>query len=378
MKKIAAITFHGAHNFGSNLQAYALQHFISSLCEKNSVKYKYEILNLRTKKQLELYSLFKPNNKLKNVLKNFLALPYINQLKKKNDNFEHFINNYLNITDKTFHSEDDLINSRIDYNYFISGSDQVWNIRALDFNWANYLSFVKGGKKISYAASFGPLTIDWKPEYKEKSKRLLENYDQISVREVGSYNNVKELTGRESLIHVDPTMLLSKEEWLDLMSQEPVDLKNQEKYILFYGLEPNKKTLELVNNISRKLKLPVVITKFNNKYDYFNRFKKNYSTGPIEFLQLVNNAELIISTSFHGTVFSIIFNKPFFAIDGLLDNRISTLLKIMNLEERSITNSDWVEKCTKVNDVDFVEANKVIESKRLESEQYLLTALDIK
>lgn len=376
MKKISTITFHAAHNYGSNLQAYALQEFIKSLCEKNNTPCDYEIINLHTRKQEELYSLFQPYNSLKNIIKNLMVFPYIKQLKIKQKRFNSFIKNELNITSKRYLSNNDLKRENFTSDYFISGSDQVWNIRSKDFDWANFLDFVNSSnsKKISYAASFGPLDINWNLYDKEKCKELLSKYDAISVRELGSFNNINYLLNKECSIHIDPTLLLNKSQWIEKLK---LNEDNKGSYILFYSLEPNRETLKIVKSISKKLQLPVVITKYSNKYDYINGFIKRYDCGPKEFLDLVNGAKLIISSSFHGTVFSIIFNKPFFAINGLSDNRISTLLKNLQLEDREIRLDNITEKCLIAYDIDFNNANQVIEDEINRSESYLLQALDL-
>lgn len=376
MKKISTITFHAAHNYGSNLQAYALQEYIKSLCEKNNTSCDYEIINLHTRKQEELYSLFQPYNSLKNIIKNIMVFPYTKQLKIKQKRFNSFIKNDLNITSKRYLSTNDLKRENFTSDYFISGSDQVWNVRSKDFDWANFLDFVNNSesKKISYAASFGPLDIDWNLYNKDKCKHLLHKYDYISVREEGSKKNIQKLLDKECLIHVDPTLLLTKEEWVEKLN---LSSNNEKRYILFYSLEPNFETLEIVKKISKNLNLPVVITKYNNKFDYFNGFIKKYDCGPKEFLNLVNGAELIISSSFHGTVFSIIFNKPFFAINGLSDNRISTLLKKLHLENREVRIDNIQEKCLMAYDINFDNANKVIENEVNRSQLYLLQALDL-
>lgn len=374
MKKIATITFHGAHNYGSNLQAYALQEYIKRMFESNNEPIEYSILNLRTKTQLGLYSIFKPNNNVKNIIKNIILLPYLKQLRIKFKKFEEFINNNLEITSINYSTEAELENSNLKYDYYISGSDQLWNVRATDFNWANLLGFSKNAKKISYSASFGPLDINWDLYDKERFSKLLDQYDSISVREVGSYNQVKTLTNKESEIHVDPTLLLSVDEWEKLIGD---DRQVKQRYIFFYSLETSREDIKLVKAISKKLGLPVVITKYANKNDYFNSFIKRYDSGPIDYLNLIKNADLVISASFHGMVFPIIFNVPFYAINGLADNRIGNLLNSTKLQDRSISNTDWEIKVKEAFNIDFNYSNQVIEKERNRSRRYLEEALEI-
>lgn len=370
MKKIATITFHASYNYGSNLQAYALQEYIKKI-GKN--KYEYQIINLRTVRQKEIYSTYNNRKKFSSQIKNILTFINRNEIKEKNDKFEKFINQKLNVT-REYENLEELKKANLDYDYYISGSDQLWNLNAYDFDWANYLEFVNNGKKISYAASFGPKEQKWNEQEKARIASDLKKYDNISVREQGSFNNVKKLTGIEPEINVDPTMLLTKEEWNQLIPEE----KNlKEKYILFYTLGPDRNMIKMVKKVAQILKLPVVITKFNNQYDAFSNFKKQYDTGPVEFLNLVKNAELVLSSSFHGTIFSILFNKPFFAIRGNKDFRIQTLLEKMKLENRSIDENDIEEKCKEAYRIDFKEAETLLEEERKKATKYLKNALDI-
>ena len=219
------------------------------------------------------------------------------------------------------------------YDYYISGSDQLWNLQAKDFDWANYLEFVKKGKKISYAASFGPKKQTWNEEEKNRAKKDLKEYNFLSVREEGSFNNVVELTGRIPEINIDPTMLLDKKEWEKIIEKEAII---KEKYILLYDIHGKTETFKIAKKISRNLGIKVIIPKENVRAHLFYPFKKHYNNGPIEFLNLLNNAEIVLSSSFHGTVFSILLHKPFLAINGAKDFRISTLLKKMGLELISV------------------------------------------
>ena len=369
MKKINTITFHASYNYGSNLQAYALQEYIKNLDDNID----YSIINLRIPFQKEMYAFYKKPKTISACLRNISNFINGKKIREKNIKFEKFINEKLNVT-KEYNSLEELNNVDFQADYYISGSDQVWNLRAGDFDWANYLEFVNKGKKISYAASFGPKPQTWNNETKQRVKEDLLKYDNISVREIGSYNNVYELTGIKPDINVDPTMLLTKEQWKKLYGEKPY---YNGKYILFYTLSPSKEMMKLVKKVSNILKIPVVITKYNNKYDIINTFEKVYEAGPIEFLNLIDNAELVLSSSFHGTVFSVLFNKPFFAINGDKDFRISTLLQKMNLKERTINFDNIEEKCEMAFEVNFEESKKLLDIERMKSKQYLIKALDI-
>ena len=371
MKKIATITFHSSYNFGSNLQAYALQEFIKKISNE---PVDYEIINLRTTKQKELYRSIFERNGIKNAIKKVLFLKYKQQIIDRKKNYENFMLEKLQLT-KEYNSYEELMNEKFQYDYYISGSDQLWNLSARDFDWSNFLEFVKKGKKISYSASFGPKMQVWSDKEKERVKKDLIQYSNLSVREYGSYKNVKDLTGIEPEMHVDPTMLLDKEDWLKIIEKKPLLEKD---YILFYDLKEKKEDLKLVKKISKKLKMPVVVTKPMGLKYHFSNFKKYYYCGPLEFLNLLYNSKLVLSSSFHGNVFSIIFNKPFFALNGKNDFRISSMLDKFGLSNRSIELGELEEKLKKLYDIDFSKADKVFIDEKNKSKEYLKEALEIK
>lgn len=371
MKKIGVITFHASYNYGSNLQAYALQEYVKKICD---FECEYKIINLRTDIQKKAYKNCFEKKNLKNRIKSIILLNKKKDFEKKEEYFEKFINNELNLTEEV-KNIDDIKKLNLNCNYYISGSDQLWNIHACDFDWSNLLEFASNGKKISYAASFGPKAQLWTDEQKERIRKDLLEYDCLSVRENGSFNNVKELTGKEAEINIDPTMLLDKNEWNKIIEEKPIIKKD---YILLYNLKNDKDVYKIAKIVSKELKMPVIITRLGNMKEIFMGFEKKYDVGPKEFLNLVKNAKLVLSSSFHGTVFSIILNKPFFAINGLKDFRIHTLLKKMNLENRTIEIENAKEKCESAFNIEFDESQKLIECEREKSRLYLERALDIK
>lgn len=370
MKKISTITFHASYNYGSNLQSFALQEFVKKI---GNNKYDYEIINFRTKFQKELYKCIFEQTGIKKYIKRILYFKDKKELYKKQELFENFINKRLNIT-KEYSTLEELKNEKWDSDYYVAGSDQLWNLMALDFDWANYLEFVESDKKISYAASFGPKPQVWNEEEKERVKKNLMKFKYLSVREEGSFNNVKELTGKDAEIHVDPTMLLTKEEWEKHIPQERL---YKGKYIFLYNLKSSE-YVKLAHRISKELKLPVLISKEGRLEEVFYGFKRKFDVGPLEFLNLIKYSELTLSSSFHGTIFSILLNKPFFALKGKKDFRIQTLLEKMNLGDRSIDFDDYKEKCEKAFDIDFSETYKLLDEEREKSKKYLMKALDIK
>lgn len=370
MKKISTITFHASYNYGSCLQAYALQQTIEELMNHNV---EYEIINLRTPIQKEMYKIFFEKKDFKSLVKSILFLKNRKELYIKKELYEEFINKYLNIT-KEFVSLEELKKEKFSSDIYIAGSDQLWNKYAIDFDWSNYLEFIDNGKKISYAASFGPKEQKWTEEEKKRIQRNLSEFSYLSVRETESFNNIKTLINIEPEIHVDPTLLLKKEEWEKILPDKKIYNKD---YIFLYNLK-DKEYVQLAHKVAKELKLPIVVSKEGKLEEIFYGFKRKFDVGPLEFLLLIKNAKLVLSSSFHGTIFSIIFHKPFFALKGNNDFRIKTLLEKMNLGKRSIDFDDYKEKCKEAYSLDFKESDKLLEEERKKSKEYLERALEIK
>lgn len=374
MKKIATITFQGAHNYGSALQCYALQAFIEELCRNNGEQCEYCVINYRTVVQERLYRRMPQIDSVKSLIKWLMHIPYKNAYSAKYDSFERFISQELH-TGVPVHTIEEIKSIYDGFDYYISGSDQIWNVRCQDFRDEYYLNFVHdNAKRISYAASFGPLKIAWEQYDKVKYTDYLKKYSDISVRESGSADNVEFLLGIRPPIHVDPTLLLYKEQWKKIQSDR---IHNEERYILMYCLEPSKEQLRMVDKISMKFGLPVMVTRYNNKNDYFNHYQKRYDTGPKEFLELVDKAAFVVTSSFHGTAFSIIYEKPFFALDGMSDRRIGNLLTLTGLANRAVCELDLEDKLTNANQIDFMRAREVLENERNKSCQYFMEGLEL-
>lgn len=366
MKTTATITFHASHNYGSVLQAYALQKKIKALGYEN------EIINFRTERQKDLYTVFTKRKGFRYVLKNLSHAMFYKQLKCKYDRFEDFILNELQTTKKEYKTIEEIEKDSLEYDSYISGSDQIWNPMPADFDWAYYLPFVKEGKKISYAASFGQSAAIGNVDIQSKIKKYLELYDWISVREKGSADNVKMLIGRDAETVLDPTLLLSANEWDKVASQEK---QIQGEYIFLYTLFATKEIMDIAKYFSKSLGLKVVVSNFSNNIDVFNSFVKKYDCGPREFLWYIKNASLILTSSFHGSVFSVIYQKPFFSIGGKDDARINTLLELSGLSDRSLTAENMTKKIKKTFDIDYSSTLQIYNSAIEDSIKFLRKAL---
>lgn len=351
LKDIGIVTIIDNDNYGNRLQNYALSHF----CEK---KYNIKTVTLLNKHYLNE--------------KKFLGIRIIKNLFKKKKNidmkrreeFDSF-NENINFSKKTINCFSNLNK----YDYLIVGSDQVWNPYIRRLRDVDVLKGVLNNKRISYAASFGVSNIQKEHIYKIKNE--IKNFKAISVREDVGKKIVEENTGRKDVeILIDPTMLLTAEEW-DNVSKKPKMLK-KDRFILNYFLgELSEKRKNEINKIAKE-----------NNCEVINILDKNspfYQTGPSEFLYLEKNAFLICTDSFHSSVFAILYNRPFIVFDRedkeqKMNSRIETLINKFNLKNRNYTG-----KITKENlEHDYIEAHKILEKEREKSKRFLEKALDIK
>lgn len=364
-KKVGIITFHAAHNYGSSLQSYALQNVVSRMDTQ------CEIINFRTEAQKDQYRPLTKRKGMKYVLKNLYFLLNYKPRKAKYDIFEQFISEKLVKSSREYESLEQLQAADLDYTHYISGSDQIWNTAPNDANMAYFLPFVKKGKRIAYAPSFGQIG---NIRYKDQIKQYLEQYDSLSVREEAGAQLVEELIGKKVPVLVDPTMLLEKREWENLIPKQRLI---EGEYIFFYTLFADTEMIRIVKKVSQVLGIPVVISNVSNQYEIFSGFLKHTETGPMEFLSLIQNAKFVCTSSFHGTVFSILLHKPFMAIRGATDKRISNLLNVTSLEHRSVLSPDEITKdrVDGLMSIDFTASDVAIQQERKRSLDYLEKAL---
>lgn len=335
--KVGIITFHASHNYGSMLQAYALQQTVLAL------GHECEIINFRTAKQKKIFRPFLLKNGWRGLAK---ALIYpnlaINDL-KKHHNFEKFIQNYMSLS-PLCHNHEELERIATSYDFFISGSDQIWNTGCWDFETAYFLDFVSNRRKIAYAPSMGPYAFyDIPSSTHESIKEKICDYNYISAREPDTAKMIKNISGLDASVVIDPTFLLSTKHWSKIAGEKP--LINSD-YILLYTpwFEKHRNLYTEAARIAKKKNIKIICT-LSDGYRECHKFPKfEYFTavGPIEFLNLIKHARGVLCGSFHAVVFSIIFAKPFYAHEGLEDSRISHLLKLTGLENCAETPDDII------------------------------------
>lgn len=371
--KTATITFHASHNYGSMLQAYALQQVLI-----NKIGVENEILNLRTAAQKAVYPYpSKLQINAKSILKLMLNLPIQSHLKNKYRLFEDFLSNYL-VLSPEFNYGDNLVDYVQQFDYLISGSDQIWNTICTDFDWSYFLPFARNNA-IAYAPSMGPCPLRQVAEVNyEKIRKCLSGFKAISVREKGTADLIEKITGDKPQVLIDPTMLLDRNDWNKLAGKsDMVD----DKYIFLYSPSYTMDICEIASDISSRDGLQVIVsnklpTSFLLKSKK-GKFRQILDCGPIEFIKLVRNAEFVISGSFHAIVFSILYQKPFLAYKGDTDSRMKQILANSSLCDYAFDKSNYDSKLDILEHIDFSASENYIERERKNSFTFLKNSLGI-
>lgn len=323
--KTGILTYHGTRNIGAALQAHALQKVLTDF------GHDCELIDYRSQHLEEAY-------KIKNIfeLKSFKELVKwslsVKSSKKSVENYKKFNDKYQRMSEETY-TLNNIAMSNDKYNTFIVGSDQVWNMN-LNGNDSTYLlDFVdERNRKISYAASFGYKEIPDK--FKSITKDKLKSFDKISVREVSGQDIVFKDVNRESQVVLDPTLLLEKEYWSTFVNTR----KNEKEYILMYIIAATPTILKFAKKLSKKYDCDIICV--HNSFKLYPGVRNIRDCSPSQFLEYAKNAKFIVSSSFHGICFSILFEKQFFfELDNKPENnnsRIETLISKLNLWDREI------------------------------------------
>lgn len=373
MKKVGLITFHESNNYGTNLQAFALQESIKGF------GYDCEIINYNRKKLKEEVKDSK-FNKVR-VLVNKYGITKIGKyLKYKNiynNNllaFSNFRKDYYNRSVKKYYCYEQLCEDQSEYDAFICGSDMIWSVDRSDNIDIYLLKFADKYKRISYAPSFGSNTIPVKME--KLYKDALCEFNSLSCREQSGVDIIKKLTKRKAQLVLDPTLILHSDKWLDFNT-----LIIEEDYILCYLFEGiNENVKKLVEDVAKSMKCKIVTIPMS-----FDDIDKDYICpkvcGPKEFVSLFRGAKYVFTNSYHGMLFSIINNKPFSIFRRECDSkvasyetRIESLLDLLGLSDRFIDSSTIF--TDKILSIDYSHANNILENERKLSLQYLKESLE--
>lgn len=356
--KVGIVTFHKACNYGAVLQTYALQRKLQEVFNNDDVKvidYYCPAIEDRTSP----FYLVKDGNPIKNILR-FIYLFFPKY--KKYRVFSDFRQTYLCETGKKYEN-DNFSSLDNEFNVIFVGSDQVWNLKSTG-NDKNYFLNQIGDNtlKCSYAASFGFTEIVH--DYYDDILPLVKRFDYISLRENIGIEELFNKNGLSAVINVDPTMLLNSSDWDCLVKNEK---RIDNDYILLYCVLKTKKLISFTKQLSRQTGLPVYSISNHSDYSDFIQLK---SASVEEFVSLIKNAKYVITTSFHGTVFSILYHKQFVTeLDTVShrNTRVENLINILSLENRSVDSDDFdIDNC-----IDWKIVDSKVESNIRNAEEYL-------
>ena len=378
--KVGTLSIYNLDNYGTLLQGYALQETVEQMghsCHLISYNITHSPFTLL---RFFIYSLTQNGLSLtlkgvKKYLTHQKALPSLPVLTPSHDIFEDFRDNYLHLTEITYNPKT-LMSHPPGYDAYIVGSDNIWvigdEIGISDGGARFYLDFVSQGKKrISYAASMGNPEIPH--HFQKRLVELLQNIDFISVRERTTTEVLSQLTQRDVAAVCDPTLLLASYQWDKLIS--PSSLSQDEgPYILVYVIHPYAEDAPPFQ-FARRLSAD---SSYRIKYIGYNYVNSNpiFNTVPVpEFLESFKNAAYVITNTFHGTMFSLIFRKNFYVFKPKAGPiRISDVLETVALSNRMVETIE--EAISLPMDIDYSESEGKIERFRSESLLWLRNALD--
>lgn len=375
--KIGIMTYYAVQNYGAALQAFAVQQNIKKFGVETEFLSFFDKHNESTESQSgSVLSILLKNKELRNnILFHFPRYVRVRRHTKSNAiGFSTFKNKYLNSSVEPYYEYDDLKLANNRYCGFVTGSDMVWT--PIGQNLASYfLQFADKEKRFSYAPSLtGCHTFSKEDAY--NIKQYLEEMNIISCREQEGVDYVKQNTGRDATLVVDPTLLFSKEEWrkeLNITSQKP-----KKPYILCYNFGGLPKNIEKeVYRIAKEKKMDVRFVPLNYK-ESASELKLGYHGpyGPREFVELFLNASFCVTNTFHGFLFSLISENPFVVIHREKGNawkanesRISNLMEILGVSDRYIELDDNIDN--KYLTIDYTLVNQKVRKRRESSLLYL-------
>lgn len=378
MDKVGLVSV-SIHNYGSLLQTYAMQKTLDNLEVDN------EIILFKSNPVKQVYRIFNipfMTMKLKLYRRKFVTKLFYKNIfegsAKRDKEFMKFKRDYCRFTHQTT-SRDVLMKMGEKYRAFILGSDQVWNPANLEMDFYT-LNFVPEEKtKIAYAPSFGVSMIPTKQ--KEKTRAYLNRIQYISVREITGAKIIKDLIGRDVPVVCDPTALLTKEEWDELKSDK---MYTEKKYIFCYFLGSNPLHREFANTVKKLTGYEIVALQHIDEFvktDLAFGDITPYDVAPQDFVNLLSNAEVVLTDSFHGTMFSIYYSKKFFSFSRYeerkkdsTNSRIASVLKLLNLGDRKLIGNENVKECLS-REINWNDVQSSLARFRKESYNWFLEAL---
>lgn len=359
--KIGILTFHNAFNYGAILQAYATQEIVKEYGHNvEIINYQNEAIN-RFYDQMN-FSLGRLPKKKFWMIPKYLIERFFFWKRKKS--YQLFKDNYIQFSDKKDIKDNKII---IDgYDVILIGSDQIWNKKLTggldDVFWGNFQSS-KTVRKVAWSACMGD-TIFNDVEI-DCIRKNIKNFYAISVREADLQSFLKSVTQVLYPQTIDPTLMLNKEKW-DLLCH-PVE---EFSYIMVYAVQDENKTIEFARVIAQFMNKKILVVRSHSQYNW-SAENKEYA-GPADFLSYIKFADFVITTSFHGTAFSLLFQKQFACPVFRANSRVESLLKEVGLSDRRIKYTSDVEKLPLI---DYSVVSSKIELLKKETSSFLNSVL---
>lgn len=371
MKSIGIITIHKINNYGSVFQAYALQ----KACE--DLGYKVEIIDYNFPNSFHIPQKYATKVDTHPNEPKWVKFLYAFDLIRQHKGIRNFVLKYENLSSNQYTNPSDLEIAPPHYDVYITGSDQLWNPRHCNADPAFMLHFAPDNAlKISYAASIGTNSIpsELKPQY----QKLLERYAHIAVRENSGVPVVKEIADKDATVVLDPTLLLDRKQWNQIATPRRLFKK---KYILCYFLNYTFNAFPYVDHLAEYMQKQTgyEIVRVARPPHKLGIPHTHYRVGasPEEFLALIRDAEMVLTTSFHGTAFAVNYGKPVFTVvqdRNASDSRQVSLMQNLGLEEQVLTITDEMPDKNRFT-YDESSEQKRLDTLRQKSLEYLICAL---
>ncbi len=370
--KTGLLTFHAAHHYGAQLQAYALMKAVEacgSACE---------IIDYVRPDTEEAKRLFRPGFSPRSLLANAHTLLHHGALRRRAERFERFVRDDMTRSPRSYASYAALAQDAPVYDAYVCGSDQVWNpliYKEKAFDPAFFAGFAETGRKIAYAPSFG--IAEMPGAYHAELKARLDGFSALSVRERNGEAIIRGVCGRDALTVLDPTLLLGPDQWMRI-AEPPHD---QAPYLLCYFISDPAPYAPYVEAMARRLGLRIV-SLCGARRTVRGTSRAVLDAGPREFLGLFAHAAYVLTDSFHGTVFSINLGRPFasfsLAAGGKkkVSSRLDSILGILGLSGRLVADAATTpDAVCQWPAVDWASVGGALEAERAKSLGYLCAAL---
>jgi len=369
---VGILTFHFSDNYGAALQAYALRRWLTEQGHHASF-IDYRPTHIEHGGRLSVPT--SPAKLKANLKIIYLAVSsFINQHfgnRTQNEKFVRFREHFLDIKNGSTDNNASLASAQ-SYDLIVAGSDQIWSpSQHFGFDPNYFLAFANSfrARKISYAASFGKDRVSTSEA--EQLPQLLHNLDAISVREASGVSIVERAIGQRPANVPDPTLLHSN--YSDLTDR--ASSEHDAPYIFCYALRSPDNIRQTANRVSKQLRSPILSP--HNPHRRWVEIGKTVYPDPGEWVSLVKNARFVVTNSFHGTVFSLLFRKPFI-VAGLTGERASAnarainLLRAVNLENRFAASfSEQNVNALMANEIDWADVDKRLAEMRYVGDEFL-------